>query len=84
MDLKSSLLALADRYCEATKLSRARVSTLIANDGKFLGRIEGKSGFTISTFERAVQWFSDHWPADTAWPEGVTRPAPANASEAAA
>jgi hypothetical protein len=44
------------------------------NDGGDIG---------IARFERAMQWFSDHWPENVEWPPGVPRPAPACVREAA-
>ena len=31
---------------------------------------------TLRTYERVIQWFSDHWPADLEWPADIPRPAP--------
>ena len=39
----------------------------------------GRSDITTGTFERAMQWFSDHLPADAKWPGDVPRP-PASSS----
>jgi hypothetical protein len=77
MSLKSSLLNIAERHCLATGMSKARLATLIANDGKFFDRIEAGGGFTARTYERALQWFSTNWPDNAEWPAGVERPAPA-------
>lgn len=74
MDLKAALLSVSARYCGSTGMSKARLATLIANDGKFFDRIEAGGSFTIRTHERAMRWFSDNWPVGTAWPEGVARP----------
>ncbi len=73
--LVNNLLVLADQFAAATKRSRARVSTLVFNDGKRLSRLS--EGFDIGTrtFEAAVVWFSDHWPEGLDWPEGIPRPA---------
>ena len=85
MDLTSSLLAVADAYCTATGMSKARLATLVANDGKFFDRVEAGGGFTVRTYESAMRWLSGNWPADHPWPEGITRPGPAptGATEAA-
>ncbi len=69
------LLALLDLYCAATGRSEARVATLIQNAGHFFSAVRAGSGFTVRTYERALRWFSDNWPAGLAWPEGVERPA---------
>lgn len=33
--------------------------------------------FTINTYDLVVQAFSDSWPANVAWPDGIDRPPPA-------
>lgn len=66
MDLKSELLTEADAYCETAKISRARLATLVANDGKFFDRIEGGGGLTIKMFERFKKFFEEHPAADRA------------------
>ena len=39
-----------------------------------------RKGCTIETYSRALQWFSDHWPADLPWPEDIPRPKPSKAN----
>lgn len=63
MDLKAELLTKADEYCSVAKISRARLATLVANDGKFFDRIQGGGGLTIRMYERFLVYFRDH-PAD--------------------
>lgn len=75
MDYRSRLLLLAHTYCAAANLSMARVATLVHNQGAFFKRLEEGAGCTVDTYEKCLQWFSDHWPAETPWPEGVMRPA---------
>lgn len=82
-DLRVALLTVSERYCAAAGISKPRLATLIANDGKFFDRVESGGGFTVRTFERAMRWLSDHWPAEAIWPEEISRPAPAAPSEAA-
>lgn len=76
MKLTEQLVAVADTFCAARRLSRARVSTIVLNQG---GRLEliaaGTADITTGRFERAMQWFSDNWPGGTIWPEAVARPA---------
>lgn len=72
----AQLLKLAELYCAATGRSSARVSTLIFNDGKKFALIAGGADLGTRTCERAVLWFSENWPAETAWPEEIARPAP--------
>lgn len=74
MDHKARLLSLFDGYCVATGLSEARVSTIVLNGGHRVGRLRRGASFTVKTYDKAMGWFSEHWPADAAWPEGVERP----------
>lgn len=75
--LKQQLLKVSDGYATAVGLSRARVSTIVLNRGATLDAIAGGTAdVTTGTFERAMAWFSAHWPAGAAWPEGIERPAP--------
>lgn len=60
MDLKSELLREAAAYCETAKISKARLATLVANDGKFFDRIEGGGGLTLKMYERFLAYFRDH------------------------
>lgn len=66
MDLKSELIAKADAYCETARISRARLATLVANDGKFFDRIEGGGGLTVKMFERFIAYFRDNPAEDRA------------------
>lgn len=83
MRMTTQLLAVADAYCAATKLSRARVSTLVLNGGSRLDVVAAGGDVSTGTFERAMAWFSASWPEGTAWPEGIHRPDPAEITEAA-
>ncbi|WP_054308943.1 hypothetical protein [Mesorhizobium sp. 1M-11] len=77
MNLKQQLVVVGDVYADAVGLSRARISTIVLNRGATLGAIaEGRADVTTSTFEAAMQWFSDNWPALLAWPDTITRPEP--------
>jgi hypothetical protein len=74
------VLAVADAYATAKELSEARVSTIVFNDGQRLRRVrEENADLRSRTIDTAIQWFSDNWPKDATWPEGVTRPEPAMA-----
>lgn len=55
-------------------MSRARLSTLLFNDGKALARISTGKDVTTRTFESAMAWFSANWPTGLNWPEGIERP----------
>jgi len=75
MDFTSQLLTLAERYRAATEAPVGRVSLHALGDRRLLpGLIDGALTVTLRRADRALQWFSDHWPASAAWPEGVPRP----------
>lgn len=75
MMLKQQLLLVGDAYAAAAGLSRARVSTIVLNRGATLDAIaEGRADVTTGTFEKAMQWFADNWPAGLDWPADVARP----------
>lgn len=78
MDSRLALLTVARAYCTATGRSMARVATLIHDQGALFKKLEAGGSCTIATFDKAMRWFSDHWPASAVWPEGVTRPTPSD------
>lgn len=66
------------------KIGRQRVSTIVLQRGATLQRIaDGEADVTTGTFERAMQWFSDHWPKGADWPADVPRPDAETLMEAA-
>jgi hypothetical protein len=71
---EDALLETARRYCEATGLALATVSTRAVNDGKCLGRVANGGQITQNNFLRGMRWFSDHWPGEVEWPGDIERP----------
>jgi hypothetical protein len=74
-ELKEILAALGGEFSRVSGRKPSGVWALAAKDARFMERIESGQTFTVKTFDRAVQWFSDNWPDGAAWPEGVARPA---------
>jgi hypothetical protein len=72
--LRSQLLTVADAYCAARGLSRARVSTIVFNAGLALDRIAAGKDLNTATWERAIGWFDENWPSTATWPREVSRP----------
>lgn len=68
------IVELAKRYAAHRNLTVGTVSTYAANDGKWIGRLEAGAGCTLRKAANVVQWFSDRWPADLAWPSDIPRP----------
>lgn len=58
LDLTADLIARADAYCEATGKSKARLATIVANDGKFFDRIASGGGMTTRMYERFIAYFA--------------------------
>lgn len=75
-NLRDQLIAVADAYCDARRLSRSRVSTIVFNAGAALDRIASGRDLNTGNWERAMRWFSENWPSDAEWPVAVERPAP--------
>lgn len=72
-----SLKTVALAYATATDLPLKTLSFRIFNDGKKLDAIvNGDSDVTTARFDHAMQWFSDNWPKEPVWPDGVPRPVP--------
>jgi len=83
MTLRERLVRVADVFSAAKGIGRKRVSTIVLNRGSTLDRLAlNESDVTTGTYERAMAWFSAHWPEDAAWPDDVPRPV-AKAPEAA-
>ena len=71
--LRTQLIAVADAYATARKLSRSRVSTIVFNAGMALDRIASGKDLTTGNWEKAMAWFHDNWPVDAEWPSNVPR-----------
>jgi hypothetical protein len=72
--LRSHIVTLADLYCGATGRSRARVSTLVLKRGARIDEIANGADLTTGSYERAIEWFAEHWPEGADWPDCVARP----------
>lgn len=70
----SHLLCLCDAYAEKLNISHWRVAFLVRGDGQFFKRLREGKGCTVTTAEKSMRWFSDNWPGDLDWPDGVPRP----------
>jgi hypothetical protein len=76
MTLSDQIVAVADVFAAATSRRRATVSTIVFNDGKRLECVAQGGDIGINRWQRAMRWFSVHWPEGAEWPEGVPRPEP--------
>jgi hypothetical protein len=78
-ELKENLRALARAYVASRPYEPTTLWARAANDARFMERLDSGKTFTIRTYDRTVQWFSDHWPEGAAWPKSVVRPKTAGA-----
>lgn len=76
------LIRLGRAYGRFRGLALSTVGRLAGGQGAFFQRVAA-GRVTIRRVDRAVQWFSDHWPAELAWPEDLLRPEPQPGSPAA-
>lgn len=74
MTLRDQLLTTAGAYCAATGMSRSRLSTIIFSGGRRLQQIDEGGDVSTSKFEESMQWFSENWPVEVAWPSDIPRP----------
>jgi hypothetical protein len=74
------LLELARAYAEAEGLELSTVSWRVFGDTKKFGAIETGSDIQVRRYEKAVRWFSAHWPDRATWPSNIERPQSAEAA----
>jgi hypothetical protein len=68
------LIAVARAYASAEEIDLSTVSWRALGDTKKLTALEDGKDIQIRRFEKTMQWFSDHWPANAIWPVDVERP----------
>lgn len=85
-ELRAHLLALADAYSTATKMTPATVAQRAMGDWRFFRRLEEdqRASFTVRKYDAALAWFASNWPADAVWPADIERPAVTSAPAVAA
>lgn len=78
MTFTTLFLDVARAYCAAADVDMARASHRALGDGRRLVLVvAGEASLTLDRADRALQWFSDHWPDGADWPAAVARPSPA-------
>lgn len=70
-----SLLSVAAAYGAALDIGLPQVSWRALGDSKKLTAIKAGKDIQVRRLERAMQWFSDNWPANAEWPANAVRPA---------
>lgn len=76
MNMRQQIITVADRYAQLAGIGRKRVSMIVLNRSSKIDDIAAGGDLNTRSFERAMQWFSDNWPAGAEWPAGVARPRP--------
>lgn len=80
---KNHLVLLCDAFAGHKNISHWRVSYLAKGNGQFFKRLREGASCTLRTASEVTQWFSDNWPVDLEWPEGIHRPTPSGTEDAA-
>ena len=83
MSMTDDLLTCARAYCEARQIALPTLSGLVLRDSRTFDRVAAGGSMTVRNMERSMQWLSDHWPDDRAWPAHVVRPSKSAALEVA-
>jgi hypothetical protein len=85
---KQNIFFLAEAFAEATNRAVSTISRLATGSGQTVANLklvddagQPKHRITTDRAFRALSWFSDNWPDDLEWPEGIERPT--NKNEAA-
>jgi hypothetical protein len=69
-----ALLKIIACYAAATGLAEATVSSRFLQRGSRLAELQAGGDMGARHIERVLARFSEEWPADAPWPEGVERP----------
>ena len=77
------LIILSDQFSRHNGRSPATISNWIVGHARLFSRLREGKGTTVKTYNQAVAWFSNRWPSDLPWPDGVPRPAPSKEKDAA-
>lgn len=72
--IRTQLLLLATTFAGVSQSTLPTIGRLALNDNTFFHRLKSGDGFTVRTADKLLQWFSDNWPENTEWPEGIERP----------
>jgi len=70
------LITLVKAYAAFHNLSEATISNKLCSHARLFARLREGKGCTLKTAMTALNWFSNHWPADLEWPSDIPRPKP--------
>ncbi len=74
---------LIQRLATARGWTDTYASRMSAGSGDLLCRLEAGNSITLRRANAILRRVSDLWPNDLDWPEGIERPKPSTATEAA-
>ena len=76
-NLRTQLVIVSDIFANARGIGRKRVSTIVLGQGSKLDAVaNGSADVTTKTWEKAMQYYSNHWPQNAVWPVSIDRPLP--------
>ena len=74
--LRIDIITLIDSLAAHTRKSVHTIGRYSAGSGDFYSRLVAGHDLTTRRADRVIQWLSDHWPADLAWPSDIPKPPP--------
>lgn len=75
MEQRDKLLTLQSHLCQHIDKTHWAISMRIFGKGDFFRKLLANGDCKTRTADKAMQWFSDNWPDDLAWPKDIARPA---------
>ncbi|AXI50384.1 hypothetical protein C1J04_05440 [Sulfitobacter sp. SK025] len=69
-----TLIKLAESFTAHAGGSEATISNKVTTNARLFKRLRDGKGCAVSTFNAALVWFSENWPADLEWPADIPRP----------
>lgn len=81
-ELRDNLLRCAETYAKSRGIGLPTLGRMAAGDWRFFSRLQTDSvTFTARKYDEVISWFSDQWPPDKEWPDGIARPTEAEAAQ---
>ena len=83
LTLREKFILVFDTFVVHSGVAESTLSDRLLRSGTRFRHIRKSSDISTGTFERVVQWLSDHWPEGVEWPEDVERPQPTATADVA-
>lgn len=65
-ELRAALLDRVTRYSHVTGVAQSAIAKDSLNDPAFFTRLAQGRNFTVSTYQRVMDWLDVHWPSSSA------------------